>query len=134
MPLFKVRLIFEFARHPADRVPDGLLDKDGRVIRELAWWPDTPLEIRAPNEHAAVDLAQRQQTEPLMICIEPRVGEARFRALEMRPRTGSAGKYSSLTRNWITQQEGDENWYSHYVPPAPPRRGRITRSRLDGRP
>ncbi len=121
MPLFKVRLIFEFARHGSERVPPALLDRDGHVIRALAWWPDTPLEIGAPNDRAAVDQAQRLQTDPLMICIDPRVGEARFKALEMRPRTGSAGKYSSLSRNWITQQEGDENWYSHYVPPARPR-------------
>jgi hypothetical protein len=130
MPLFKVRLIFEFAGDGSERAPDGLLDKDGHLIRALAWWPDTPLEIGAPNDDAAVDRAQRQQTDPLLICIDPRVGEARFKALAMRPRTGSAGRYSSIDRNWITQQAGDETWYSHYVPPAPPRSGDVKRRRL----
>jgi hypothetical protein len=123
MPLFKVRLDFQFAGNGSDGVPDGLLDEGGHLISPLAWWPDIPLEIEAPNDIAAVDQAQRRQTQPLTICIDARIGPERFKELEMRPQTGSGGKHSSVSRVWITQQEGEPTWHAHYVPLGPPATG-----------
>jgi hypothetical protein len=124
MPLFMVQLVYEFAAGHIDgsteEPPPELLGEDGRVIKPLAVWPKTPLEVDGTDENAVVDHARRRQIQEGVIFIDERIGEARFRALKARPQPGSNAKYSSVLETWLVQREGDKDWHAHIVPLGPP--------------
>jgi hypothetical protein len=124
MPVFMVQLIYEFAaghvNGSTEEAPAYLLGEDGRLVKPLASWPKAPLEIEATDEGAAVDRAQRQQSEAGVIYIDNRIGEVRFQALKRRPQPGSNGKNSSVLEIWSVQRKGEEDRHAHIVPLGPP--------------
>jgi hypothetical protein len=110
MPNFKVQLKYMFepghVNGSTEQPPPDILGDDG-VVMPLAAWPAEPLDVKAADECAAVEQAQRLFAEagrhPF---VNLRVGEQRLLELAKRRRPGSPDNLTSVGETWLASPDG----------------------------